>query len=449
MQLDNPLPFIWLLILALSGSIVWALVRVREPGGPFSFFALFSVFFALGFTFRGVDLATGGVHHLRRAFDIGSPGFAELMVLSLVLAQAGFLAVVLGHLLGPRRQLLGPQLDKATRRLFGHRPAFWGVIATFSIICVVGLTLAFVRRGNEFYPHVLVNFGAIAALLLAISWFTTPEDRRWTLVAWSGIALVLSAYGILAGMKVTLVVLALPLLLGYHFTRRRLHWPHLVLGLVLFAATFPFFYAVRNVGFSARLPDEVRSYYDPARIAAPFLGREYSLDSTMLAVEYIRNGHSYFYFSSLQDLPTFFVPRAIWPDKPVSFALVFNRQVAVQGVFQPTTFLSPSLTGELYLDGGLPAVLLGCLGLGLLQRTLERSLLRDGQPTAFGLALYSLLIVHMTQFAEGPIATHIEFALIDIATMLVAVGLAVGVSRVSRSLETRNISSVGRLDTST
>ena len=442
MQLDGVLP-IWLLIISLAALILWAIVKVKEPAGPFSMLALFAVFFMLGYPFRGIDLVSGGNHHLRRAFDINSPGFGGLLTISLLLGLVGFLAVVLGHAIGPSHGFFRRQLDEHSRRLFGERRAFWVVIAVFSALGGLGLALEVFRHvALEFYPQALINFAVVAALMLAIRWFTHPEEHRLTLGAWAILAVILTAWGVFGGQKVIFVSLALPIVLSYHFFRRRLRWPHLLAAILLLAAAFPFFYATRNVGFTSRLPDELKAYYDPAKIAAPFLGREYSADATMLAVEYIAKGHSYLYGSSFETLPSFFVPRAWWPDKPVSFALVFNHEVAVEGVFQPTTFLSPSITGELYLDGGALAVVLGCLVVGLFQRVVERTALGAGSPTPLGLALYSLLLVHMTQFVEGPIATHLEFAFIDIGTVVLALVIATVISLVARPVKTASISAV-------
>lgn len=424
-QLDSWILSAWILLAVLTVSILWALLRLREPAGPLSLFALFGVIFLIGFVFRGFDLVSGGPHHLRRAYDITTPGFPQVLTGSLLLAAIGFIALTLGHAIGPSRELLKDRLDAATQGLFSDSRAFWAVITVFSLIGALGLFLDLRGGRREFYPQALLSFGVAAAALLAVRWFTSPAERARTLLVWAAIATIIGGYGVLVGMKVIFLSLLLPVALGSHFFWRRLRWWHLILGLTIFAATFPFFYAVRNVGLtSSRLPDELKTYYALDRIAAPFLGREYGLDATMLAVDYVQAGNPYFYGRTFQTLPTFFVPRALWPQKPVSFGRVFNREVAKEGIFNPDTFLSPSVIGELYLILGVFAVFMGCLAIGMFQRLAQRTLLGVGQPTPVGLAMYSMLAIPLTQIVEGPVATHLEFAIINVIIMMLAAATA-------------------------
>jgi hypothetical protein len=91
-----------------------------------------------------------------------------------------------------------------------------------------------------------------------------------------------------------------------------------------------------------------------------------------------------------------FIPRAIWPSKPVplDWALDYNRLYWGS----PRDSLSqraPTLIGDLYRNYGLPAVVLGMFLLGVALRAIHTWLIRGQHPGATGALLFVLLIIEL------------------------------------------------------
>lgn len=67
---------------------------------------------------------------------------------------------------------------------------------------------------------------------------------------------------------------------------------------------------------------------------------------------------------TLVELPFFFIPRVIWPEKPdVSVGQLFNREFRVSA--SPTTYISTSFMGEFYWNFGWIGVFIGMFTIGL------------------------------------------------------------------------------------
>lgn len=119
-------------------------------------------------------------------------------------------------------------------------------------------------------------------------------------------------------------------------------------------------------------------------------------------------------------IPAFaFVPRAIWPDKPVPFSPQVSS--AFRGVEGNRTSFGITHTGDLYLRYGLPGVVIGSLMLGLLYRLLYGWLVDRPGATAVGAVLYLALFWRIIFVNAEIVPVYVQ----AIRSLVVGVGLIV------------------------
>jgi hypothetical protein len=438
---------LWLL---MGVTLMTCLAAIAWPGdrsGPLSFMAAFAMFFIIGYVIRAVSLLSGGSHHVFPAWSLPDPDLAQLMRLGLAAAAASVLTVYASYRLAPQWKRGARVISNMSNDVF-ESAFLWPIVGTLVLVSVVGIgayfaliagPLELLEQGpnitteasfGKYFITVLVNVGVMAQQLLVIRWW--GYARRQARVAAAALLLTVGLVGfaLLAGSKTMLLELGLCFVIAYHFYSHRLRIWHVLAGALLFASTFPIFSLSREVGLQGITPARIQTAYsEPLEVLSAALGREYNLDSTILAIGWLQQGNDLLYGSSLATVPTFLVPRAIWPDKPITFSIEFNQLVGQGGVYGPFVFVSPSIVGELLMDGHIIGLLLGSIGVGVLMRAVSSALLPGDKPVALAMAMYGPLLVHFAQFVEGPLATHLEFALIDLGTFGTVVFLAVAARR--------------------
>jgi oligosaccharide repeat unit polymerase len=86
----------------------------------------------------------------------------------------------------------------------------------------------------------------------------------------------------------------------------------------------------------------------------------------------------------------YFVPRALWPDKPLPIEYRISLLSGSNASGKPASIL-----GELYLNGGALAIVVGMILFGVLARMAHESMLRqDGNPAVVLLYSYSVANLH-------------------------------------------------------
>jgi hypothetical protein len=100
-----------------------------------------------------------------------------------------------------------------------------------------------------------------------------------------------------------------------------------------------------------------------------------------------------------------FIPRVVWPDKPVStLGREFGRLFRVTNMFTKTTYIGPTIPGELYWNFDVPGVIIGMALLGLTMRFLYR---RYGEaptvdPVRQAIHIYLVIqVLHIGDVAGG------------------------------------------------
>jgi hypothetical protein len=433
---------LWLLLGVTLVTCLAAIVWPGDRAGPLSVMALFAMFFIIGYVIRAISLLTGSSHHVFPGWSLPDPDLAQLMRLGLAAGALSIVMVYASYRLVPPWSG-GARIVRDMSRVVFERVALAPTVAVLVFVSLFGMALYFaliagpaelLEQGanitteasfGRFFVSVLVSFGVIAQQLLVVQWWGRARRDARVAIASILLTLLLLGFALLTGSKTMLLQLGLCFGVVYHFYSHRLRIWHVLMGALLFAAVFPIFSLGREVGLQGITPARIQAAYSqPLEILSAVLGRQYNLDSTILAIGWLQQGNQLLYGGSLASLPTFFVPRAIWPDKPLTFSLEFNRLVGEGGVYGPLVFVSPSIAGELLMDGHVAGLLLGSVLIGALMRLTSSALLTHDQPVPLAVAMYGPLLVHCAQLVEGPLATHVEFALIDIGIFSVAICFA-------------------------
>jgi hypothetical protein len=274
-----------------------------------------------------------------------------------------------------------------------------------------GVTLSgFVSSLGQLAPLYYFAWGLCWMLVLTP---TTPARHRLVLLGLFGPASLAIVFGDLTD-KSRILMLAIVPLFALWYTRRKLPWKTLVLvALVLVFAVFPFANTIRIVDprldttervliTSRMISDWDTDHYMFASLHAA--KRRLALINSVAAV--IRdvprwvpyeNGRTLFY-------PTlaFFVPRILWPDKPKhTLGREFAETFRVIHILDEQTSISPTVTGELYWNFGVPGVLIGMALWGMLMRALYRRYGESPFPDPVRQAIHVVLLVQFLHFGAG------------------------------------------------
>jgi oligosaccharide repeat unit polymerase len=143
----------------------------------------------------------------------------------------------------------------------------------------------------------------------------------------------------------------------------------------------------------------------PEIIANSFMSPEGVVDMTALMFKHFeKNDHLYGASSSF--ILYFWVPRAIWPEKPTMLGYWFIRQY--RGGFGDAHSASFGFTGDLYADFGLFSLII-VFFLGRLLKTAEnfkrRAIIRGDYSTVLGAMFYPFIFF----FVRSPITSSMTF----------------------------------------
>ncbi|HEV3112925.1 MAG TPA: O-antigen polymerase [Candidatus Binataceae bacterium] len=147
------------------------------------------------------------------------------------------------------------------------------------------------------------------------------------------------------------------------------------------------------------------------------LSRFYGIDSIAVIIEHVRHTGHFLMGSSLAEVFYWFIPRALWPDKPYTFSFTFGRLFQSYVGWGGDAYASTTLFGELYLNFGLIGVIAGSFCFGLLIRAIYVYLIGRVE-TKSAIMLYSILLIELVEFTEGPIGAHVALPISEAAPFL-------------------------------
>jgi hypothetical protein len=430
--------FVWIAGLGLA----WACARpfvdgFRRGFDAFDVLPMFTLYYALSLLLRGMGLLSFvDSPYLRELGDARTEQYRALVGWAFFYSAIGMQALYTGYHSSAARRW-GASLVSRFPSL--TRP--WGTSALpFVVVAlmVIGFGAATARvngpagfltaASNPMKTNTEAAIGywwLIAATEFALVGFHVHmlgllmrRDPRFLLHYFVlGIGLGVPLYLASSSKFVLLRIFLLPWLYR-HFVVKPLPMWKVVTSFAVFGALFPFFYAYRALGI-LRL-DALQVYI--AQVDNPLLlmfNRSYGTDSLMLIIHRTGVTLPFQWGHSLLDLFTFWVPRLLWPAKPLSFGLTFPASYMPDMHWGNMTYASCSLPGELYLNFHVFGVAAGCALLGMAMRA-AYSIAHRG-PGA--LLVYGYVFLTAMHLVEGCIASQLETAITHLVPTVIALAV--------------------------
>jgi oligosaccharide repeat unit polymerase len=250
----------------------------------------------------------------------------------------------------------------------------------------------------------------------------SPDIAR--LIAFASMLVVIAAFFLLRPSKDWIIRLFYYPLVFYHYRRGRLPaFKTAVVGAITVTAIF-FLGVIGHLyvrKFSYDTADTLRfldnNLDNPRQLFDMLLSRFYGIDAIAVIVEHVRHTGHFLMGSSLAEMLYWFVPRAIWPGKPITFSFTFGQLFQSYVGWGGEAYASTTLFGELYLNFGLIGVISGSFVFGVLIRAFYSYLIRRVQ-TKSAIMLYAILLIQSVEFTEGPIGAHVALAISEAAPFL-------------------------------
>jgi hypothetical protein len=261
----------------------------------------------------------------------------------------------------------------------------------------------------------LAQFGSLFLFAWAMGWMLVLSGRATRaqkmivfgmLVPMTGIILA----GLLTDKSLTMTLLGVPLL-ALWYTKRKLPWFSLVaMLLILIFLVFPFYNTYRRLDPRIATATRVTMTWDlmtrwdfeeySDRSIGSFKLRMSLVNSVAVVIRDVPRWVPYARGDTLI-LPTlsFFVPRVIWPDKPVlTLGRDFGETFRVVHILDEKTWMSSTVPGELYWNFDLPGILFGMALWGAAMRFLYRRYGEAEGVDPIRRASHVLLLIQLVHF---------------------------------------------------
>lgn len=421
--------------LYFASALAWPLVSRRIPldtGNPLVFFL---AYFAFAMLLRGLGLLTfvdspylhelggPGSHYFRRL--VGDVFFWSAALL--VCLYAGWQAragtrlanAILTRFPGLAVPWRPERVPLATLLLVGL-----GVLGALVRLKAMGgfgaVTTDLIGAGTDqalgrWWMIALTEFAVVGFHVWAVARYVKHGAAATRVVLLASLAVAAPLYLVTAS-KFLIIRLVFLTLVWRHFLVRPLPARTLLLVFAGFGLLFPLFYAYRAVGLVG--VDGLRTYLETTD--APLLKifhRAYDADSFMLVLHRAGREVPLEWGGTLLDMLWFWVPRALWDAKPMSFGLTFAEHYMPDFRFTVMTYMSPSLPGELWANFAWPGVLAGGFGFGVLLRASWEAVQRGGPSLLILHGFWFLTAVHLV---EGSIASQFTSLATDLVPLLLA-----------------------------
>jgi len=390
---------------------------------PFEPIYLFVVYLALTMFARGLLDLTFGSPLLDPVLDTRSVQFRQLMGLVFGYSCLFLLALYVGYYsrlgeLVTRPLPRIPTIHLSKRYVWGLGVlsllmsgfAAWVLYGRIGGAVEVGEFFAATRQGGVYWAAYCLRFALVGGVI-AYAHASQTTGRRGMLLT--------AGYAMLVGLgmflffptKGTIANVILALLVCTHYLRRRVGIGTLVGALLLGLFLLPLLMVYRNLGLQ---PGQIVAMAkslpgNPWLMTRGLIERTYGADSfAMILDTTARTGHFEFGRTFL-DMFWWYVPRALWPQKPLTYSIEFGQTFLSQSGFYRgrSVSASPSLIGELYLNFSWPGILLGGLITGIVLRGAYVFFVRRGK-NSLAVVLYGVWLAGCVGAVEGPLADHIE-----------------------------------------
>jgi hypothetical protein len=334
----------------------------------------------------------------------------DYLVPAMGVAVLAYASVALGYSVAFPRLRPSPLIQL---RLVGLRPVFF-----LAAVGLVGQTASIVLA-RSFTARAEVS-GIVSALqqlapVFLAAWFlawhtawtsTLPWKRRFLAPALLVPQIAYAIYGTFGGKSFTITLFALPAV-AYWYARRRLPIRSLaVVTLIGIFVVFPLYNTFRaqdrRLTSERRLEQTWKQVQDWDRgeylehSLEQFFARMAVVTSPAAVMRAVPRWVDYQYGQTLSSAFLSFVPRVLWPGKPMlNTARQFGHIFGLVNMVDTETYIACTLPGEMYWNFGLPGVVVWAFLVGCLFRWIYRRFGEGGVDDGVRKALYIALLIQM------------------------------------------------------
>lgn len=418
---------------------LFSIVIIRSGAPSFDWFhplGMFVAHFFLLFVANGIVILLGISHILTSIYGPSPDAVYDLMNRATLYASAFFLTIYAGFLLRRRDLERRPpssvplqeestlQSSPQFRRLC--IAAWWSLGCSYAgcaLLVVIfggfgnliGDPMAVIESRGVFWPFVMMWASLWSFGIFYIGY--AHERKKMYLVALL-FTLPTMLFEFLTGAtKMAIILPVVCFLILRHYLVRKIDWKFIPKLASFTLLVFLIGYSYRGPGGVSEFRASLAEYgQNKTFILETFFGRFYGTDSFMVVLDATDEGYPLQWGKTMDDLLYFYVPRALWPDKPESYALTFGREFlgATSRAGEATakagvTFFTPTLPGELYLNFGVVGLLAGGLLTGMLLWEVYYKLVLRPDCSVKHLLAYAVVMPFVALLLSGPISTVVEY----------------------------------------
>ena len=231
-------------------------------------------------------------------------------------------------------------------------------------------------------------------------------------------------YGLLiTGMKENILIPAMLMLMVYLKARKKIPFIHVTLTLAIFIVILmPFVSTFRDARRNYGYTDTAECVREAAenifnkenfqeelikaikRISVP-------LEMSVISLELHEEGMEVKTYRDTADYLSRFVPRFLWPAKPIVDYNRIGKEMGVLGEDDYATSISPTFIGGLILNHGFHGVIIGMFVAGLIIRTYWEWLIVRTGGNLFSFMIYFLALYSWIRLDELTVILHANIAL--------------------------------------
>ncbi len=325
-------------------------------------------------------------------------------------AVAGYVSLAIGYSVAFPRLRPSPLVDL---RLVGLRPVFFlAAVGLAGQTASILLARSFTTRAQ--ISGIISALQQLAPVFLAawfLAWHTAwasslPWRRRFLAPALLVPQIVYAIYGTFGGKSFTITLFAMPAV-AYWYARRRLPVRSLaVVTLVGIFVVFPLYNTFRaqdrHLTSERRLEQTWKQVQDwdsgeyLEHSLEQFFARMAVVTSPAAVMRAVPRWVDYQYGQTLSSAFLSFVPRILWPGKPMlNTAREFGHTFGLVNMIDTETYIACTMSGEMYWNFGLPGVVVWAFLLGCLFRWIYRRYGEGGEDDGIRKSLYIALLIQM------------------------------------------------------
>lgn len=341
---------------------------------------LFSLFFLAGYVIPAVDLLDGTNVFLRvRGFAFENQAATMNVALFYVLLGVIFFYIGYYSSFGNALARILPSFEGSWSVVRLRRVVFIYIVLGVSLLAVLVITSGGIAYFiSHLYRRLELLSGkyyfAMGALILAagaLVFYTYWLSRKRFMVCfWIFFACVVVSLSLL-GSRTSIAVLLFTLITLWHYQRRRVGFvtaAWAVIGMsgiyIAYNMLFKEYFAVGQIFYAPYSHGEaglLLSLWN--RLTA---GTLIQLQTFMVMIEKF---HNFLLGRSYLSVLVSFIPRVIFPNKPISPAGIFTQGISPE-LLKAGTSIPPSLMGEFYMNFSLIGVVIGMALFGVFWKTL-------------------------------------------------------------------------------